>query len=494
MNNHSMNIKREKFRRRRAALAGIVLTLTMLMPFTAQAAQTEQMPGQKGKWLSDVVAISSGDYAVYAIKKDGTAWAWGGMRDRGLLGNGSIVPVKTPVRMHIDEVKDIAGGHMHALILRKDGTVWATGANEDGQLGIGTTSYQPVLEPVQVLGLKDIVSISANYNQSLALGADGTVWQWGSKDSVHTPSPIPGKLEGLPAIQAVAAGAWTATALDRDGQVWVTGSAVTEMNPDRLWEPTIVKSNGLGKAAAVAAGSEKAAALLADGSVAVWKNSKTYPTAGELLSPIKVKNAENASQLAGGSFSSFSIIKKDGTVWVWDSYMDASEYQAVQVEGIKGAVDLANTSLREQYALLSDGTVMKWTYHGGLGKPSKPQFVEDSIRVEINDATVDFTYPPTIVNNVSYVPLRGVFEQLGAKVTWVNPSNTVTVSKGSMNIVINLHTLNTTMNGKQIADQLKPFNENYTTMVPLRFVAEALGAKVNWVKEQHAVRIELPNP
>lgn len=31
-------------------------------------------------------------------------------------------------------------------------------------------------------------------------------------------------------------------------------------------------------------------------------------------------------------------------------------------------------------------------------------------------------------------------------------------------------------------------------MVPLRFIAEALGAKVNWAKEQHTVRIELPNP
>lgn len=489
-----MRIKLRKFGCPRAALAGMLLSLTMLMPFTAQAAQTEQMPGQKGKWLSDVVAISSGDYAVYAIKKDGTAWAWGGMRDRGLLGNGSIVPVKSPVRMHIDEVKDIAGGHMHTLILRKDGTVWATGANNEGQLGIGTTSNQPVLEPVQVPGLDNIIAIAASYDQSLALGADGTVWQWGRKNSVHTPSPVPEKLEGIPSSAAIAAGSLTATTLDKDGQVWITGSAVTDMNPDRLWEPTTVKGDAMGKAIAVAAGSQKTAALLEDGSVAIWKNSKTYPTAGELLSPIKVQNNADTVHLAGGSFSTFSTIKKDGTVWVWDSYMDASEYAAVKVEGISSAIDLANTSMREQYALLSNGTVMKWHYNGGSSTPSKPQLVEDAIHVEINGESVDFSYPPALVNNVSYVPLRGVFEHMGAKVTWMNQTNSVIVSKDKMKIEIDLYTLNTMINGKKIAASLQPFNENYTTMVPLRFIAEALGAKVTWVEEQHAIRIELPHP
>lgn len=488
-----MRTMRGKFGRSRAAMAGIILSLGMLMPHNVQAASSAQ-PAQQGKWLSNVVAISAGDYAVYAIKKDGTAWAWGGMRDRGLLGNGSIIPVKTPVRMHIDEVKDIAGGHMHTLILRKDGTVWAIGDNSDGQLGIGMTSYQPVLEPVQVTGLDNIVAISANGSQSLALGADGTVWQWGRKNSVHTPSPVPAKLEGIPAIQAIATGHLTASALDKDGQVWITGSAVTDMNPDRQWEPITVQGDAMGKAIAVATGSQKAAALLEDGTVAIWKSSKTYPTAGDLLSPTKVKHADQLTRLEGGSFSTFSSIKQDGTVWVWDSFLDETEYTAVQVEGITNAIDLANTTMQEQYALLSDGTVMKWNYYGGSNKPSKPQLVEDSIRVEINGENLDFTYPPALVNNVSYVPLRGVFEHLGAKVTWMDQTKTVTVSKGSMNIAIHFYTMETTINGKKVADNIRPFNENYTTMVPLRFIAEALGAKVNWAKEQHTVRIELPNP
>lgn len=105
--------------------------------------------------------------------------------------------------------------------------------------------------------------------------------------------------------------------------------------------------------------------------------------------------------------------------------------------------------MQEQYALLSDGTVMKWNYYGGSNKPSKPQLVEDSIRVEINGENLDFTYPPALVNNVSYVPLRGVFEHLGAKVTWMDQTKTVTVSKGSMNIAIHFYTMETTINGKK---------------------------------------------
>ncbi|WP_454191205.1 RCC1 domain-containing protein [Paenibacillus sp. Marseille-Q7038] len=185
-------IKRGSFKT--AVLSGLIAVVIFLMPVSLYASD---LSGNNEKILSDTVAISAGERAVYAIKKDGTVWAWGGFRNSGLLGNGYTVPSTSPVQMKIDNAKDIASGSRHTLILKKDGTVWATGSNEDGQLGIGSTSYDKALEPVQIKELVNVKAIAAESNQSLALLEDGTVWQWGKTDRVNPPSNKPVKVEEL---------------------------------------------------------------------------------------------------------------------------------------------------------------------------------------------------------------------------------------------------------------------------------------------------------
>lgn len=474
-------------------IGSVLSTILFIIPGLSHAESTKSV---SGKALSDVVSISASDWAVYAIKKDGSAWAWGGFRDTGLLGNGSTVPVQSPVRMHIDGVKAISGGSMHVLILKTDGTVWASGNNNNGQLGTGEQSTRGgVSKPVQVKGLEEVVAISAQGDQSIALTSDGTVWQWGYLDRIHSPSALPIKVEGLSSIKSIAAGSLSGVALDNGDQIWTWGTELMETNPDRLRKPTVI--SGINESAIIAASSQRAAGVQFDGTVKMWTNTKSYPDAGKLFDPLEIKGADHVVKLEGGGSSSlFSIIKDDGTVWMWDAYLSTywsgSNYPVVQVKGIEGAVDIANGWNRQQYALLNNGTIMEWTY--GYDKViTKPKLVEKAIDVKVEGEALDLSVPPLVINNVTYVPLRGVFEHLGAAIEWESGRRDITIRMGSNEINMNLPEKKSIKEiAKTNAKDPQPITINYVTMVPLRFVAETLGAKVNWVSEQLSIEIKMP--
>lgn len=468
-----------------------VLSAVLLLPSFVRA---ESVEGSGNRRLSDVVSISASDWAVFAIKSDGSAWAWGGFRDIGLLGNGSTVPVTSPVRMLIDDVKSITGGSSHTLILKHDGTVWATGKNEYGQLGIGEISTSGVTKPIQVKGLEDVTSISAHANQSMALKSDGTVWQWGYADRVNPPTAEPKKVEGLSLVKTIAAAAMSGVAIDNGGQVWAWGTSLMETNPDRLRKPTVI--SGINESMIIEAAGSRAAAIQFDGKVKMWANYKSYPDAGKLLFPLEIEHGDHAMKLEGGANSIFSFIKEDGTVWMWDAYLSdywsGSKYTAVQVKGIDRAIDLANGWNRQQYALLSNGTVMEWTY-GYNRIITQPKLVEKAIDVKVEGELLDLPVPPLMINNVTYVPLRGVFENLGATVKWSPGSPNIEVIKGDTVLEMWIPKKQSfEMIAKANQTDPQPITVNFTTMVPLRFVAEVLGAKVKWSQEHHSIEIEMP--
>lgn len=66
---------------------------------------------------------------------------------------------------------------LETFALKNDGTVWAWGNNNQGQLGDGTTVQRNT--PVQVSGLNNVINFSGGLYYNTALKNDGTVWTWG---------------------------------------------------------------------------------------------------------------------------------------------------------------------------------------------------------------------------------------------------------------------------------------------------------------------------
>ncbi|MGQ9557508.1 MAG: stalk domain-containing protein [Desulfurispora sp.] len=103
-----------------------------------------------------------------------------------------------------------------------------------------------------------------------------------------------------------------------------------------------------------------------------------------------------------------------------------------------------------------------------------------------------FDVPPMIENDRTLVPLRAIFEALGAKVDWEEATQTVTATKDDVVIKLTIGSNKASKNGQEVVLDVPAKKVNNRTLVPLRFVSEALGAKVGWDAATFTVSIDPP--
>jgi outer membrane protein TolC len=102
------------------------------------------------------------------------------------------------------------------------------------------------------------------------------------------------------------------------------------------------------------------------------------------------------------------------------------------------------------------------------------------ITVKLDGEVLTFDQPPVIIHDRTMVPLRGVLEKLGANVTWNPQDRTVTVTKDNEKIVLAIDSVFASINGSRVVLDEPAHIVNDRTVVPLRFISEALGADVQW--------------
>ncbi|MBC7641453.1 MAG: T9SS type A sorting domain-containing protein [Flavobacterium sp.] len=96
--------------------------------------------------------IAVGTYSSYAIKTDGTLWAWGG-NSFGQVGDGTTIARGYPVQIGTDtNWASVAGGYGFANALKTDGSLWTWGDATYGQLGVGSYTSSLVPVPIAVAG------------------------------------------------------------------------------------------------------------------------------------------------------------------------------------------------------------------------------------------------------------------------------------------------------------------------------------------------------
>jgi hypothetical protein len=96
---------------------------------------------------------------------------------------------------------------------------------------------------------------------------------------------------------------------------------------------------------------------------------------------------------------------------------------------------------------------------------------------------------PMAMSGRTMVPLRGLFEALGAYVEYIPATRQIEIRKGSELIELTVGTKIARKNGSEIVMDVPPVIYKNSTMVPLRFVAEGLGAQVNHVQATNRIEI-----
>ena len=132
-------------------------------------------PKQIGTGFASVFA---GPVNTFAIKTDGSLWAWGG-NDYGQLGDGTIFAINpTPQQIGTGFVSVVAS-YQTTVAIKTDGSLWAWGSNMYGQFGDGTTTDSLIPKLVGTGFAKVAVSRNSSAESYLAIKTDGSLWAWG---------------------------------------------------------------------------------------------------------------------------------------------------------------------------------------------------------------------------------------------------------------------------------------------------------------------------
>lgn len=413
-------------------------------------------------------SISAGEFASFAIKVDGTLWAWGG-GSCGQFGNGTIngssnVPTQIGSSTNWKTLAYSSNGE-HIIGLKTDGTIWGWGKGACGQLGTGTFTNE--YSPVQIGTDTDWKSISVGGQLSIGLKNDGTMWAWGSlTTSGICTSSSAGSYYSLIPIKVGSDMDWNEVAVGYNHVI------ATKILPGLHAGGT----NNLGQlgnnsttslcltqtqtmtCSKLCANNAWSHIILSDGSLFSWGkniwgqlgdgtniNRSTAVQSGPILSKWK--------SISAGSIGFAVAIRLDGTLWSWgynhdgelgDGTIITKEFP-VQI-GTANDWETISCGHKHSLATKTDGTLWSWGYNG-FGQLGNNTQTNSLIPILINCSTTSLNdnsfnqvdlniYPNPAQNEISidtkmdFTKLQ-IINNLGVVVLTVEKTNLISLKEMS---------------------------------------------------------------
>ncbi|WP_141501523.1 stalk domain-containing protein [Paenibacillus luteus] len=418
--------------------------------------------------LDHIIDLYDSSYSeyYYALQEGGTIW----------IGSGSGPALRGP---RIEGATKIAGN----LVLTAKGEVW-------------TWSVEDTEKPKRITELYDIKDISAG-PAFMALNEKGQVYIWGSPCyvaimrsdfqnnrgvSCSAPTQADLDLASIPKIAVenvseIRASMQSLMVLMKDKKTvnWYGNTYIMDMGMYSVVSPTAVKDF---------------AAIDSD----VTSNSevKVLPETG-FLSELPNQHFHKLSVSYENFYSLY--LNQDGTVWGKSDWVGGSPKQ---IQPLKNMTKINAIALNSGTALDKNGMIWTWGNRRNLPYSVKPDHFMSKvdakpatrqISLKVNDNYIKAEPGPIQVNGVTLVPLRALFESIGAQVNYENDK--IIVTYADQRLEMQVYDVNVTLNGKKHKMNAAITSYRGKTYVPVRFISEALGAKVQWDALDGCVVIKL---
>jgi N-acetylmuramoyl-L-alanine amidase len=133
------------------------------------------------------------------------------------------------------------------------------------------------------------------------------------------------------------------------------------------------------------------------------------------------------------------------------------------------------------------GILLLWTMFTAVGQAFADS--SDDINLIVGGKMLSPDVPPLLVHDRTMVPIRIISEELGAKVDWDLAQQKVHISNEASDITMWVGKSTAKVNGKDKTLDAPPLLKNDRTLVPIRFVAEAMGTTVGWEQNTQTVYV-----
>lgn len=116
--------------------------------------------------------------------------------------------------------------------------------------------------------------------------------------------------------------------------------------------------------------------------------------------------------------------------------------------------------------------------------------LEDGIKTYYNNKKINFSKTkPKVENGRTLVPIRAITEAMGAKVDWDGKTSTATITRDDVSIKLKIGDKEAYVNGEKVQLDVPAKIENGSTLVPLRFIGETFGAQIFWGQDAKIIII-----
>lgn len=120
---------------------------------------------------------------------------------------------------------------------------------------------------------------------------------------------------------------------------------------------------------------------------------------------------------------------------------------------------------------------------------ASPAAGQGTVQVVVDGTPVFFDQPPIVIGGRVLVPLRGIFEKMGATVVWLPETRTVRAQRGTTSVELQIGSPVARVNGSSVTLDVPAQIVGGRTLVPLRFISESLGASVVYDPGARTVQI-----
>ena len=429
--------------------------------------------------MNNIKSVTGSRENYFAIREDGTLWAWGTnsipTSPHGavvnILGTGIKGEVKVPVKI-MDNVKTVETVGYRTMVITENDELWGWGDNSYRQMPLGDAPYFSLYSNTPAKLLDNIKEIYIEVYYSYILDNYGYLSVYGSDTSAIS------TFYGDPRHQYPGS----------EVSIYENFGRNVDTFARTYWRLTsypiaILKNNGM-----------------------LW--NYTFDTDNKNFSAQKIdENVRYVYESEGAVF----YIKEDASLWCFGECRGSGfeenakgilgdEKNVKITEPVKVLDDVAEFSQRfdKAYAIKTDGSLWMWGYWPGIlenatiDTPTKifdNVRIDDKVRVYVNGVRVE-AEEAYIKDDRTFIPMRVIFEALGAKVEWDNEAKCAIAVKNDTEVKIVIGEAALYKNGERIELDTAAEIVNDRTMVPVRAISEAFGAKVDWKNETKSVVIE----